>query len=52
MMKLAGAKITPNIVVPDAIHRLTATACNPALPGQAPATTLVPRNVLSAMYHK
>jgi ribose transport system substrate-binding protein len=52
MMKLAGAKITPNIVVPDAIHRLTATACNPALQGQAPATTLVPRNVLSAMYHK
>jgi hypothetical protein len=51
-MKLNGASIPPAVVVPDSIHRLTASTCNPNVPGQAPASTLVPNNVLSAMYHK
>jgi ribose transport system substrate-binding protein len=50
MMKLAGASIPPAIVVPDSIHRLNKSICNPKLPSQAPASTLVPTNVLSAMY--
>jgi|SRR5581483_7359342 len=50
MMKLAGAKIPPAIVVPDAIHRLTKSVCNTKIPSQAPASTLVPPNVLAAMY--
>jgi ribose transport system substrate-binding protein len=52
MMHLAGAKIPPAIVVPDAIHQLNKSVCNPKLPIQAPASTLVPLNVLSAMYKK
>jgi hypothetical protein len=52
MMKLAGASIPPAIVVPDSIHRLNRSVCNPNLPSQAPASTLVPANVLSAMYKK
>jgi ribose transport system substrate-binding protein len=52
MMKLAGASIPPAIVVPDSIHRVNASTCNPKVPGQAPASTLVPNNVLSAMYKK
>jgi ribose transport system substrate-binding protein len=50
MMKLAGAKIPASITVPVSMHRLTAAACNSKLPGQAPASSLVPNNVLNAMY--
>ena len=50
MMKLAGAKIPPNIVVPARMQRVTAATCNPNVPGQAPASALVPNNVLKAMY--
>jgi ribose transport system substrate-binding protein len=50
MMKLAGAKIPANLVVPARMHRVTASSCNPKVPGQAPASTLVPPNVLAAMY--
>ncbi len=51
MMKLAGDKAIPaNLVVPIHMHRVTASTCNPAIPGQGPASTLVPANVLKAMY--
>jgi ABC-type sugar transport system substrate-binding protein len=53
MMHLAGDKnIPPNLVVPIRMHRVTAASCNPALPSQAPASTIVPVNVLNAMYPK
>jgi ABC-type sugar transport system substrate-binding protein len=52
MMKLAGAKIPANIVVPDSIHQVTKSTCNTSIPGQGPASTLVPKNVLDAMYKK
>ncbi len=52
MMKLAGAKIPPNIVVPDSIHQVTKSTCDSSIPGQGPASTLVPKNVLDAMYRK
>lgn len=51
MMKLAGDKAIPaNLVVPIHMHRVTSSTCNPAIPGQGPASTLVPLNVLRAMY--
>ena len=50
MMKLAGATIPPALIVPINMHKVTAATCNPKLPAQAPASTLVPNNVLAAMY--
>lgn len=53
MMKLAGDNnIPPNLVVPISMHRVNAKTCNTAIPGQGPASTLVPANVLHAMYKK
>jgi ribose transport system substrate-binding protein len=51
MMKLAGDNAVPaNLVVPIHMHQVTASTCNTAIPGQGPASTLVPANVLHAMY--
>jgi ribose transport system substrate-binding protein len=51
MMKVAGDNSIPaNLVVPIRMHRVTAATCNTAIPGQGPASTLVPLNVLQAMY--
>lgn len=50
MMKLNGYDIPPNIVVPAALKQVDDSTCNPDLPGQAPASTLVPDHVLGAMY--
>ena len=50
MMALNGAEIDPNIVVPAAMRQVDETSCNPDAPGEAPASTLVPDDVLAAMY--
>jgi ABC-type sugar transport system substrate-binding protein len=50
MMKMNGATIPPNLVVPAKLKRVTAATCNSTIPAQAPASTLVPNNVLAAMY--
>ena len=53
MMKLAGDNAIPaNLVVPIHMHQVTSSTCNSAIPGQGPASTLVPLNVLNAMYGK
>lgn len=52
MMKLAGAKITPTIIVPAKMQQVTKSTCNPNIPGGAPASALVPDKVLTAMYKK
>jgi ribose transport system substrate-binding protein len=53
MMNLAGDKAVPaNLVVPIHMHQVTASTCNSAIPGQGPASTLVPLSVLNAMYKK
>ncbi len=50
MMKLAGADIGPNIVVPAGMRQVDESSCNPNAPAEAPASTLVPDEVLAAMY--
>jgi ribose transport system substrate-binding protein len=50
MMALKGAEIDPNIVVPAAMRQVDDTSCNPDVPGEAPASTLVSDEVLAAMY--
>ncbi len=50
MMKRAGASIGPSIIVPAHMRQVTKSTCNAKLPGQAPASALVPDKVLAAMY--
>jgi ribose transport system substrate-binding protein len=50
MMALNGESVPPNIVVPAQMRQVTETDCNAEIPGAAPASTLVPENVLQAMY--
>jgi ABC-type sugar transport system substrate-binding protein len=50
MMKRSGATIPSSVVVPAKMQQVTASTCNPKVPGQAPASALVPTNVLKAMY--
>lgn len=50
MMKLAGQSVPANVVVPAKMRQVTASSCNPAIPLEAPASTLVPQGVLAAMY--
>ena len=50
MMKLSGISVSANLVVPIHMHLVTASACNAALPAQAPVSTLLPANVLNAMF--
>jgi ABC-type sugar transport system substrate-binding protein len=50
MMKMNGASIPGNVVVPTVLKQVTASTCNTTIPSQAPASTLVPNNVLAAMY--
>ncbi len=50
MMALNGESVPPNIVVPAQMREVSESDCNPAIPGAAPASTLVPENVLQAMY--
>jgi ABC-type sugar transport system substrate-binding protein len=50
MMKLNGASIPTTLIVPASMRQVTKSTCNPNIPGQTSASTLVPDKVLSAMY--
>jgi ribose transport system substrate-binding protein len=50
MMKLEGASIPSTVVLPAKMRQATPATCNASIPGQTSASTLVPNNVLGAMY--
>lgn len=50
MMKLEGYSVPGNVVVPFSLNKVDANTCNPKLPATAPISTLVPQNVLDAMF--
>jgi ribose transport system substrate-binding protein len=50
MMALEGQKVPSTVVLPMKMRQVTASTCNPGVPGQTAASTLVPDNVLKAMY--
>jgi ribose transport system substrate-binding protein len=50
MMKLQGYDVPANMNVPQQLNQVTASTCRPDLPGPAPVSTLVPANVLKAMF--
>lgn len=50
MQKLEGKDVPPRIVVPVKLQQVTDASCVSTLPPAAPLTTLVPSNVLDAMY--
>ena len=50
MIKLNGGSISPTIVLPAKMRQATNSTCNTKVPGQTAASTLVPTNVLQAMY--
>jgi ribose transport system substrate-binding protein len=52
MIKLNGGSVPTTVNVPLHQRQVTKSTCNPRVPGQASASTLVPNNVLNAMYHK
>ncbi len=52
MIKLETGKISPTIILPAKMRQATNSTCNPKVPGQTAASTLVPTNVLQAMYPK
>jgi ribose transport system substrate-binding protein len=50
MMALTGTKVPTTVVLPMKMRQATKATCNPGVPGQTAASTLVPDNVLKAMY--
>lgn len=52
MQKLAGKDVPNRIIVPTQLQRATDASCDSTLPPSAPLTTLVPKDVLAAMYKK
>ena len=50
MMALSGEKVPSTVVLPMKMRQVTAKTCNPNVPAQTAASTLVPDNVLKAMY--
>jgi ABC-type sugar transport system substrate-binding protein len=50
MMKLAGAEVPPEIIVPSSMRQADESSCNRDVPGETPASSLVPVEVLRAMY--
>jgi ribose transport system substrate-binding protein len=50
MMALEGTKVPSTVVLPMKMRQVTKSTCNPGVPGQTAASTLVPNNVLKAMY--
>ena len=50
MMALSGQKMPPTVTLPMQMRQVTASTCNPNVPGQTAASTLVPNNVLQQMY--
>jgi ABC-type sugar transport system substrate-binding protein len=52
MIKLGGGSVPTTVVVPATMRQVTASTCNPKVPSQSSASTLVPSSVLAAMYKK
>jgi ribose transport system substrate-binding protein len=52
MIKLEGGSVPSTVVVPAKMRQVTRSTCNAGVPSQTSASTLVPNNVLSAMYKK
>jgi ABC-type sugar transport system substrate-binding protein len=50
MIKLTGGSIPSTIILPAKMRQATNSTCNTKVPGQTAASTLVPTNVLQAMY--
>lgn len=50
MMARAGESVDERIVVPSAMRPVDESSCNPDVPGEAPVSTLIPANVMQAMY--
>jgi len=50
MITLSGDKVPPVTVVPNELRQVKKATCNPNIPSQASASTLVPNKVLLAMY--
>jgi ribose transport system substrate-binding protein len=50
MMKLHGYDVPANLVVPQQLHQVDESTCNPSVPGPTPVTTLVPDKVLQEMF--
>jgi ribose transport system substrate-binding protein len=52
MMKLNGESVPTTLIVPAKMRQVTSSTCNPDIPSQTSASTLVPDKVLAAMYKK
>ena len=50
MMKLGGVSVGPRLTVPFRMRQVQAGQCNPKIPAGAPVSTVVPDNVLTAMF--
>lgn len=50
MMKLQGEDIPGQLVVPQKLHEVKASDCDPNVPGPTPVTRLVPDDVLKSMF--
>jgi ABC-type sugar transport system substrate-binding protein len=50
MMKLAGATLPTSIIVPGHMRQADASTCNPNINPETPLSTLIPLNVIQAMY--
>lgn len=51
MMALEGQKVPSTVTLPMHMRQVSGKTCNPHVPGQTAASTLVPDNVLVKMYH-
>jgi ribose transport system substrate-binding protein len=52
MIKLEGGSVPSTVILPAKMRQVTKSTCNASVPSQTSASTLVPNNVLSAMYKK
>jgi ribose transport system substrate-binding protein len=52
MIKLNGGAVPSTLIVPAQMRQVTKSTCNPGIPGQTSASTLVSDKVLKAMYKK
>lgn len=50
MIKLNGGSVPATVILPAKMRQATRATCNPNVPAQTAASTLVPNNVLGAMY--
>lgn len=50
MMKLAGKDVPSSIIVPTHMRQVDQTTCNPNVPAEYPVSSLVPLEVVKAMY--